>query len=60
MRAALERHLALIMFVILALAMSALTLNAVQGIALEPTQRAWLVASVVGLAGLVTWIISQV
>jgi len=38
--------------------MTLLVLIAVQGVPLDPSQRIWLVAFVVMLAGLSTWIIS--
>ena len=58
LRAFLLRHLTLVIFAVLAVAMAALTLNAVQSVPLEPSQRLWLVVAAVLLAALSAWIIS--
>jgi len=47
-----------LIFVVLAVAMAVMTLYTVQGVALEPSQRVALIASVVLLAAVSAWIIS--
>jgi len=51
-------HQGLAIFLMLAVGMALLVLIAVQGVPLEPSQRIWLVAFTVMLAGLSAWFIA--
>ena len=57
MWAVLDCYLGLIIFAVLAVTMSALTLNVTRDVALDPLQRAWLIAAMVSLAAASAWVI---
>ncbi len=58
LRGLFDQHPTLIVFLILAPALAAILLVFLRDVALEPSQRAWMVAATVGLAALSAWIIS--
>jgi len=58
LRGLVVNHLGLAISLMLAVGMALLVLIAVQGVPLDPSQRIWLVAFAVMLAGLSAWIIS--
>lgn len=58
MRGLWERHPYLVSWAILAVGMVAILLVASRDVALELSQRFWLVVATIGLAGLCVWILS--
>jgi hypothetical protein len=58
LRTLFDHHPTLALFLLLAPALAAVLLVFLRDVALEPSQRLWMLAATVGLAALSAWIVS--